>query len=358
MMKKKTENKIVFVVPDMAGGGTEHVVALLANQYVKWGIETSILSFAGTQQAYTLDDRVETVSAGTPSGGSWKMRLRRLAFMRNYFKQNKGCYIFSFSTFGTGFIVLATLGLGRKMLVSERTDPRSCDHKLYRNFFYRFADSLVCQTQGAIECFPKYLQRKAYVIGNPLPELPERYTGIRRKKIVSVGRLEAVKNHKMLIRAFGKFSEMHPDYELDIYGEGSLRKELENLADKLGIASKVIFHGFCKQVMEEIRDSRMFVLSSNYEGLSNSMIEAMAMGIPVIATDCPIGGSRTYIRNGCNGLLVPVGDVDAMCSAMNLLALDSEDSDYYKNISVNAEKIREEMQCGIIAGKFLDLCRN
>ena len=357
--KRKNEMKIVFVVPDMAGGGTEHVIALLANEYVKRGIGVSILSFAGTQQAYALDKRVETVSAGIPSRGNWKTRLKRLAFMRDYFKKNKGCFIFSFSTYGTGFIVLSTLGLGRRMLVSERTDPRSCDHKLYRNFFYRFADCLVCQTQGAIECFPKYLQKKACVIGNPIADtLPERYTGARRKSVVSVGRLEPVKNHRMLIRAFAKFSETYSDYLLEIYGEGSLCDELKEFTETLGIESKVIFHGFCKNVMQEIRDSSMFVLSSDYEGLSNSMIEAMAMGVPVIATDCPIGGSRTYIQDGYNGLLVPVGDAEAMCSAMLKLADNSENSEYYDNISKNSEKIRNNMKCEIIADKFIELCEN
>lgn len=348
--------KIVFVVPDMAGGGTEHVVALLANEYAGWGIEVAILSFAGIQQAYTLDERVETVSAGLPSHGNWKTRLRRLLFMREYFRRNPDCYIFSFSTYGTGFIVLSTLGMRRSMLVSERTDPRSCDHKVYRNFFYGFADVLVCQTRETIACFPKYLQKKAYVIENPIADtLPKRHTGIRRKSIVSVGRLEPVKNQKMLIQAFAKFNKMHPDYFLEIYGEGSLRRELEGLTFRLNIASNVIFHGFCENVVQEICDSSIFVLSSDYEGLSNSMIEAMAMGLPVIATDCANGGSRAYIQDGYNGLLVPVGDVDAMCSAMNKL---SEDPEFFDHISINAEKIRNKLKCDKIARRFLNLYKN
>lgn len=343
--------KIVFVVPDMAGGGTEHVISLLANEYVRWGIDTAILSFAGTQQAYPLDERVETVSAGAPSKGSVKVRLQRLAFMRRYFKQNKGCYIFSFSTFGTGFIVMSTLGMKRNMLVSERTDPGSCDHKPYRNFFYLFADKLVCQTQDAIACFPKALQKKACVIGNPVEDtLPERYEGVRRKNIVTVGRLEPVKNHRMLIEAFGMFEKSHPDYTLDIYGQGSLEKELKAYAVSLGIKDKVIFHGFCRNVKEEIRDCGMFVLSSNYEGVSNSMIEALAMGIPVIATDCPIGGSRTYIEDGENGLLVSVNNVVEMGNALTKIADNAKLSD---KLSKNAIIIRNKCAVGEIAEQML-----
>ena len=344
--------KIIFVLPDMAGGGTERVVSLLANEYVKRGFEVAILSFAGTQQAYDLDKRVETVSAGRASGGSLKVRMRRLSFMAKYFRQNRNCQIFSFSTIGTGFIVLSTLFTGRRMLVSERSDPGAYDHKLYRNFFYGFADRLVCQTEEAIACFPKRLQKKACVIGNPVDAaMPTRFTGIREKRIVTAGRLEAVKNHKMLIEAFGMFRKDFPDYTLEIYGKGSMEEELRQFVGHKGLTDKVVFRGFCSNVKEEIRTSSMFVLSSNYEGISNSMVEAMAMGIPVIATDCPVGGCRTYIEDGVNGLLVPVGDAVKMAEAMRKLA---EDSEFSENISINAEKVRKQYSMQKIADQMLE----
>lgn len=343
--------KIVFVVPDMAGGGTERVISLLANEYVKRQIPTAILSFAGNQQAYELDSRVETVSAGAASGGSIKIRLKRLAFMRKYFKENNGCNIFSFSTIGTGFIVLSTLFMKRKMLVSERTDPQSCDHKPYRDFFYGFADVLVCQTQDAVACFSDKLQKKACVIGNPVDDaVPQRYDGERTHRITTAGRLEPVKNHRMLIQAFEEFVKEFPDYTLDIYGRGSLETELKQLAVEKGLLDKVIFHGFSSNVKEEIRDSSMFILSSNYEGISNSMVEALAMGIPVIATDCPIGGSKTYIQDGINGLLVPTDDEKAMVNAMKKVASNVKLSE---KISLNAVKIRKECSVTEIADQML-----
>lgn len=350
--------KIVFVVPDMAGGGTERVISLLANEYVKRGIETAILSFAGTQQAYVLDERVETVSAGGPSGGNLKVRWQRLAFMKDYFKKNKDCYIFSFSTIGTGFIVLSTLFKKRRMIVSERSDPTAYDHKRYRDFFYGFADCLVCQTQEAIAAFPKHLQKKACVIGNPVDAAtPERFEGVRAKKITTAGRLEAVKNHRMLIEAFALFSRGFPEYKLEIYGDGSLKEELRRFAAEKGIESKVVFHGFCRNVKEEIRDSGMFVLSSDYEGISNAMLEALAMGIPVVATDCPVGGCRTYIKNGVNGLLVSPGDAAGMAEAMRKIASDQKMSD---KLSENAIKVRQEYSIEKIADQMLKaagICR-
>lgn len=345
--------KIVFVVPDMAGGGTERVISLLANEYVSRGIDTAILSFAGNQQAYPLDNRVELISAGGASGGSFKIRLERLKAMRRYFKDNKGCYIFSFSTIGTGFVVLSTLFMKRNMLVSERTDPRSCDHKTYRDFFYRFCSTLVCQTQDAVDSFPDYLKKKACVVGNPIdPAIPDIYEGIRRKAICAVGRLEPVKNFEMLIEAFSIFITVHPDYILEIYGRGSLEEELKRLVREKHLEKQVIFKGFCPNVKEKIRDASMFVLSSNYEGISNSMIEALAMGIPVISTDCPIGGSRTYIKSGKNGILVPVGNAKKMAKAMRDII---EEQEFSERCRKDAENIRYSCSIEKIADELLKI---
>ncbi len=344
-------NKIVFVVPDMAGGGTEKVITLLANEYVKRGIEVGILTFAGNEYAYPLDERVERYSAAMPSNGNPLVRVKRLVRMRQYFKRNKGCRIFSFSTIGTGFVVLSTLFMGRDMLVSERTDPQTCDHKPYRNFFYRFAKCLVCQTKDGVKCFPASIRKKACVIGNPVSgELAKAYIGNRKKEIVTAGRLQPVKNQRMLIEAFALFASRFEDYTLHFYGKGPLEDELKEQARRLGLKDKVIFHGFSGRVDMDIRESSMFVLSSNYEGVSNSMVEALALGLPVIATDCPVGGCRMYIEPGVNGLLVPVGDTQAMADAMCRLAKDTE---LAKKMSENAVKVREEYSIAKIADLML-----
>ncbi len=344
-------SKLVFVVPDMDGGGTEKVITLLANEYVRRGLAVGILTFAGNTYAYPLDSRVERFSAAMPSDGKLTVRFKRLLKMRQYFKQNKGCKILSFSTFGTGYIVLSTLFMKRDMLVSERTDPLSCDHKPYRNFFYRFATRLVCQTADGIRCFPRSIQKKACVIGNPLSaDLAPVYEGERRKSIVTAGRLHPVKNQHMMIAAFKRFSQQFPDYSLHFYGKGALEAELKQAAEQLGLSEAVIFHGFSEHVDRDIRESSIFVLSSNYEGVSNSMVEALALGLPVIATDCPIGGCRTYIEPEVNGLLVPVGDTEAMTEAMCRLAGDDE---LRRRMSQNAAKVREQYSVAKIADQML-----
>lgn len=347
-------DKIVFVIPDMPGGGTERVVALLANEYSRRGIPTAILLFAGSQRAYPLDARVEVVSVGGPSGGSFLARLGRLRRMRRFYRENKNCQIWAFSAMGTVFSAVAALGQKHYFLVSERNDPNRYDHRRIRDLCYRRADVVVCQTADAVRSFAAGIRRKSVVIPNPLEMDVEPYTGEREKRIVAVGRLNVQKNHRLLIRAFAAFAKTHGDYVLEIYGQGELEAELSALAVGLKIDGSVIFKGFSAHVLTAIRAASIYVLSSDYEGISNSMLEAMALGVPVIATDCPIGGSRMYIRDGENGFLVPVGDVSALARAMERLA---DDPALGERFGREAVKLRDELTTAKIADRFLALAK-
>ena len=344
--------KIVFVIPDMPGGGTERVVALLANEYSGRGIPVAILLFAGQETAYPLDPRIEVVSVGGPSGGSITARLGRLLRMRQFYRANKNCQIWSFSAMGAVFSALAALGQRHFFLVSERNDPNRYDHRRIRDLSYRRADVVVCQTKDAVESFPPGIRGKSVVIPNPLElEIPP-CEGEREKRIVAVGRLSAQKNHRLLLEAFASFRKTHKDYVLELYGKGELEEELKAAAVRLGIDSCVRFKGFSDHVLSDIRTAAMYVLSSDYEGISNSMLEAMALGVPVIATDCPIGGSRMYIRDGVNGFLVPVGDADALAYAMGRLA---EEPGLAERFGREAVKLKEELAVSRIADSFLEL---
>lgn len=344
--------KIVFVIPDMPGGGTERVVALLANEYSGKGIPVAILLFAGQETAYPLDSRIEVVSVGSPSGGSIGARLERLCRMRQFYRANKNCQIWAFSVMGAVFSAVAILGQRHFFLVSERNDPNRYDHRWIRNLAYRRADVVVCQTKDAMRSFPPGIRKKCKVLPNPLELEMLPYEGEREKRIVAVGRLSAQKNHRLLLEAFASFRKVHKDYVLELYGKGELEKELKKAAVRLEIDSCVMFKGFSDHVLTDIRTAAMYVLSSDYEGISNSMLEAMALGVPVIATDCPIGGSRMYIKDCVNGLLTPVGDADALAHAMRRLA---EEPGLAERFSREAVKLKEELAVSRIADRFLSL---
>lgn len=343
--------KIVFVLPDMPGGGSERVVALLANEYVKRGFQVAVLLFAGNRVAYPLDERVEIFIAGKASGGNPFVQLSRLYRMRKFYKKNSDCYIFSFCVRGSIFSVIAAAGIPHRFLVSERNDPTRISGQKLRDWSYRRAEKIIFQTDDMKQCFTKDIQDKSAVIPNPVSgDMPEPFQGERKKRVVSVGRLQPQKNHKLLLDAFVSFHEVHPDYDLHIFGIGELENELKRHAKELHIEDCVVFRGFCSDVQHEIWDSAMFVLSSDYEGISNSMIEALSMGVPVISTDCPVGGSRTYIEDGTNGILTPVGDAKALSDAMIRLA---ENLELARKLSINGLKIKEQYSLDKIADRFL-----
>lgn len=344
--------KIVFVIPNMTGGGTERVISLLSGEYVKRGFQVAVMQFAGYRHAYELDGRVEDFAVAEQSKGNPFIWGRRILAMRRYFKKNPDCHIFAFCVMGAVFSVIATMGMKRRLLVAERNSPESCNVKKLRNWAYRHADVITFQTQDGISYFPQDIAKKAAVIPNPIDaELPARFAGERAKKIVTVGRLHSQKNQALLLEAFSDFKKRCTGYTLHIYGEGELEETLKHLAGELGLEKDVIWHGFSNRVKEEIVDSRMFVLSSDFEGISNSMLEALAMGIPTISTDCPIGGARVYIEEGASGLLVPVGDRRALAEAMVRVA---EDDALAERLSAGGAKLKDKYSPGSIAERFLE----
>lgn len=331
--------KILFTIANMVGGGSERVLANLANDFVNKGHEVAILMTAGNDIAYELDSKVKTFSIGSRTGGSVIGRIKRIFAMRKAFRQDKNQVIVSFGTETNMFALLAGIGLKNKIVISERNDPNQCGFAKIRDMIYPLAEGHVFQTEDAKKCFSKKIQSRSAVIPNPLKEeLPSVFEGVRRKEIVAVGRLTPQKNHKLLLRAFRSFCEKKSDYKLIVYGQGELEQELKDLAKELGIVDKVEWKGFATDVLEQIRESAMYVLSSDYEGISNSLAEAMAIGLPVISTDCPIGGSKMCIEHGTNGLLVPIRDEKALAEAMVYLAEHEKEAEL---MGQNAGNIRE-----------------
>ncbi len=331
--------KILFTVASMAGGGAERVISILADHLVKQDYQVTIIMTAGDKVDYKLNPKIRVISIGGTTGGSMIKRFKRMEKLRVLFKQNRDAVIISFGLGSNFYTAAAHLGLKNRLIISERNDPAACPHPHFRNMIFGCADRIVFQTRDALLCFPRKIQEKGVVIPNPVSEkIAIPYGGVRKKTIVAVGRLEPQKNYPLLLKAFAAFHKKHTDYMLHIFGRGYLLEELQKLSQELAVTEAVVFEGYTQDVHEKILDAGMYVLSSDYEGISNALLEAMAMELPVIATDCPIGGSKLCITHGKDGLLVPVGDEKSMEHAMSTIA---DNDRFARKIGREAGKVRQ-----------------
>lgn len=255
------------------------------------------------------------------------------------------------------YTVPALAGINVKHVISERTAPsRTATKGLTRTLsrlLMRMADGYVFQTKEARDFYGGMIAKHSAVIPNPLFNVAKmpliQFNGVDSKTIVTVGRLNEVKNHQMLIRAFNDISEKFPDYKLIIYGAGPERKRDVDIVEELGLKGRAILPGATNNIVEAIYNASMFVLTSNYEGMPNALMEAMALGLPCVSTDCPSGGPRELIQDKINGLLIPVKDSEALSSAISYLI---ENPHKAKAMGLQAMNIRESHSMELICRKW------
>lgn len=347
-----TNKKILFIVPALSGGGAERVSAELCNYFHLKGLRVSILETEVHKSTYNICPDVACYSLGC-HGTTRRMQIIRLLKLKNFLYRKTPDILIAL---GYPYNYLNLIGLRKKfkMVLSERNYPKvfytKKEFRLVEKL-YSEAEKVVFQTPDAMNCFNADIQRKAAIIPNPLnPIMAQRKKATRR--IVSCGRLCYQKNFSLLIEAFSLFrKENHLDFYLDIYGDGDLKEELMQKTVNLGVSDCVRFFPFSDSIHEEIADAAVYVSSSDYEGIQNTLLEAMAMGIPCVATDCLGGGASFLMEGGKRGSLVPRGNAIELAKAITHVI---DDMEYAKKISTHGSELEKIFSSDKICQAWLD----
>lgn len=325
------ENKtLLFYINAIHDGGAERVLLQLAKRFAACGCRAVVVTSFVDEWEYPVPEGVERLSIEQTQLSQSRLRrnLSRIKALRRLIREYKPAALISFMAEPNFRAVLASRFLPVKTIVSVRNDPeREYGGRLGRiigKWLLPLADGCVFQTEQAKKWFPKRLQRKSRVIMNQVDERFFRVADTGEAGyVMTAGRLTAQKNQAMLIRAFAAIAG-DTEEELRIYGEGELRRPLEALIARLGMEGRIRLMGASDDMPAALAGCRLFVLPSDFEGMPNALLEAMAAGRCCVSTACPCGGPEAVIESGVNGLLVPVGEEKALSSAMLELLRDEE----------------------------------
>lgn len=348
--------RISFFIGGLSGGGSERVVCNLANYLSSKGFEIQILTLGDDEPSYSLNKEINRVCLTNKNDPAFffvkslKRFLRFFCFIRN----NKTDIYIVFLPITTILVLLFKFMIRCPIVASERAFPSvySLTKQKMLRWLAHLADGWIFQTPSQEKWYGYRVKNvPKVIIPNAINEefLNAANDRVKEKIVVSTGRLTKQKNHDLLINAFAQVLKKIPDYKLYIYGEGPEKGNLEELISLLGLQHNVFLPGYSTDIKKEMSKASLFVLSSDYEGIPNALMEAMALGIPCISTDCGGGGAKYLIEDGVNGLLVPVRDRDAMSKSIEKVLSNPE---LAKLLGQNAHGICDRLSPKKIYGEW------
>lgn len=352
------KNHIILITASLNCGGSERIVSEIANYLAsKPQYKITIITLGSPQDLpfYPLDEAVDLLQIDqTQNYQQCKLIrisniVRRIFCLRKMIYKLKSDLIISFVDMMNITTLIAISWLQIPIIVSERTHPGYYKipnlYRIFRNWLYPKAAYVVMQTNSAASYFKKVSNNfKLSIIPNPVKQPVKIKADVLSvlsnvRHIISVGRLCPFKGFDTLIRAFASIIEQDPETDLilTIYGEGAERANLENLIATLSLQNKVFLPGITKNIPDILINADLFVFPSHYEGFPNALAEAMAVGLPVIASNC--SGNIDIVEDYVNGRLFPIDDSEMLFNIMQELINDVEQR---KQLSANATKITEQ----------------
>lgn len=338
--------KLTFVTSTLHAGGSERVMSLLANTFAQKGYEVEIICINKHLVFYPIDEKVKVWFAEdevkSPS------ILKKVLWLRNHIKNDRPDVVIAFMLEVYCVTLASLIGVSVPVISSERIDPHFFGRAkgLLRWLLLRRTTHLVVQTVRIKDFYSAKLQSRTTIIPNPVTDKVFSLTPtLKQKRIIAVGRLAYQKNYPMMFRAFAKVHHDFPDWQLVVYGNGPQKEEIRGVIERLGMEGHIILAGKSDHVVEEMNKSSLFVMSSDYEGMSNALLEAVCVGLPVISTD--VSGAKDLITEGVNGYIVPVGNERALTLALSSMLSSPEKMDEMgRQSKALAPRFREEQIVG------------
>lgn len=354
--------KIAFHINCLEQGGAERVVTNLANQFVKEGYEVLVATEWYGKDEFVLENKVRRLHVGLEDADNNKGRIykyqKRVKNLRNFIKKEKPDILIAFAQKAIYRSLMAVKGTNCPVCVCVRTDPvghyDSFWDTLQIKFLFPRAAGFVFQTKGQRDFFPEYARRNSVIILNPIHQkyIDEPVSAGRVKEVVQSGRLVDFKNQPMLLDAFELVHKKHPDYVLKIFGPDSFDGTKEILERKIRenhAGSYVKLMGGSDQLEKDLKNAAVYAFSSDWEGLPNALMEAMALCLPVVATDCPCGGPATIMHHKKDGILVPIKDPQALAEGICYLIEHPAEAE---QMASEAGKIAEVANAKAVYGQW------
>lgn len=357
--------KILFVSGNLCNGGAQRVIAVISSGLANMGHDVSLVLYARNENEYKVSENIKIYSIANSYSDYCKIsKFKRILKLRELVKNVNPDVAVGFLEGGYG-LYLASIGLGFPKIASARIDPRLIiRNNSFRghidNFWFNHADAVVLQSESQLNGITNINWKRKTVIENPINDsvflYPEHDYDRECANIVMAGRLTEQKNYMMVLQAMKEVHRKWPKVKLNIFGKGDKKKELDEFIVNNGMKEYIFLRGWTNDTLQEFQNGDIFILSSNFEGMPNSLMEAMALGLPCIATDCPTGPSD-LIDNGINGFLIPVGDVSALQNKISYLL--GENANVRKIIGCSAkQKIFNSYNVEKICKKWENLFAN
>ena len=341
------KQKIAFVIHGLGGGGAERVTSILCNRLSSNGYDVHVICNIKSKNDYPISDGVtQHIIGNNTSKNRFFSATQRFLRLRKTFRKERFDVIIGMMKMGE-ISVLANIGLGYPVIISVRNDPShlypTSIKRIYAKTVFSLASGAVFQTNEVLKWFPARLQKKAVIILNPISEKFYNVERVPKQGLmIATGRLHKQKNYRLMIDAVNQVSQKK-DVILEIYGKGGEENKLKEYVKEIGAENYVKFCGRCDDIPSVLRYADLFLLSSDYEGLPNGLMEAMAIGLPCVSTDCSGGGARQLLGNNERGLLTPVGDEDKFARAIIKLLDDAEISNRLgKSAKTYAQRFKED----------------